>query len=219
MKQVGASGANLRKVASRSEAFASGLFWIPLRPAVVAIAIFLPERALAGSAIDAAVKPYFVAGGWLIALVFISIGAFLSSKAISRRRVAAAAEQWPTADGLVISAEIIKRVSKSDDEFDTFIPQVRYAYVVNGARCEANVIQIGLGEQGYIQEQQARDHLSRYPVGTTVSVRYDPGNPRAAVLEIGQVGASRKLFAGAILAAVGLAAIVFAIWSISLPVR
>jgi hypothetical protein len=50
-------------------------------------------------------------------------------------------------------------------------------------------------------------------------VRYDPQNPRSAVLEIGQVGAGRYLFAGALLAGVGLGAVVFAIWSATLPTR
>jgi hypothetical protein len=118
----------------------------------------------------------------------------------------------------VISTDIIKRISKSQDEFDSYIPQVRYAYTANSVRHEGDVIRIGLGEMGYIQEKQARDHLMRYPVGATVLVRYDPENPQAAVLETGQVGAGRKLFAGAILAALGVAAIVFAIWSASLPV-
>jgi len=39
------------------------------------------------------------------------------------------------------------------------------------------------------------------------------------VLEIGQVGATRYLIAGGLLAAVGVGAVVFAIWSATLPVR
>jgi len=190
-----------------------------LRSAVVGIAILATGPALADSAIDAGVKPYFVLGGWLTALVFLSIGLFLMPKAIKNRRMAAAAEQWPAVDGTVLSTDIIKRVSKSQDEFDSYIPQVRYAYSANSVRREGDVIRIGLGEMGYIQEKQARDHLMRYPVGATVLVRYDPENPQAAVLETGQVGAGRKLFAGAILAALGVAAIIFEIWSASLPIR
>jgi Protein of unknown function (DUF3592) len=190
-----------------------------LRSVVVAIAILAPDIALADGAIDRAVKPYFVLGGGLAASVFLSIGFVLLSKAIHYRRLAASAVQWPVAEGRVLVAEVIKRMSKSDDEFDSYIPKVRYAYTVNGVAREGDVIRIGLRDLGYIKEQQARDHMARYPVGATIAVRYDPQNPQAAVLEIGQVGAARYLFAGTLLAGIGVGALVFAIWSVTLPVR
>jgi hypothetical protein len=190
-----------------------------LRGAVVAIAMLAPSSAFAEGVIEAAVKPYFVLGGWLAALVFLSIGFVLLSKAIHYRRVAAAAVQWPVAAGMVLAAEVIKRASKSDDEFDSYLPKVRYAYSVNGIGYEGDVVRIGLEDLGYFQEKQACDHLARYPVGAATAVRYDPQNPQSAVLEIGQVGATRYLFAGTLLAGVGLGALVFAIWSATLPVR
>jgi Protein of unknown function (DUF3592) len=190
-----------------------------LRAVVVAIAILAPGRALADSAIDAATKPYFVLGGWLAALVFLSIGLFLLFKAIRYRRLAAEVVQWPVAEGSVIAAEFIKRESKSDDEFDSYIPKVRYAYTVNGVGYEGDVIRIGLADLGYVSEKQARDHVARYPVGATIAVRYDPQNLQRAVLEIGQLGAARYLFAGTLFAGVGVGALVFAIWSATLPVR
>ena len=70
-----------------------------------------------------------------------------------------------------------------------------------------------------MEENKAREHIARYPVGATVPVRYDPDNPDQAVLEIGQVGVTRKIFAGAIFAAFGVAAVVFTIWSATLPTR
>jgi hypothetical protein len=186
---------------------------------VVAIAVLVPDSALADSAIDRAVKPYFVLGGSLAALIFLSIGFVLLAKATHYRRVAAAAVQWPVAEGVVLAADVIKRTSKSDDEFDSYIPRVRYAYTANGVGYEGDVIRIGLEDIGYFKETQARDHMARYPVGAATAVRYDPQNPRSAVLEIGQVGAGRYLFAGVLLAGVGLGAVVFAIWSATLPTR
>jgi hypothetical protein len=186
---------------------------------VVTIAFFVPGCAFADSAIDRAVKPYFLLGGWLAALVFLSIGLVLLSKAIHYRRLAAAAAEWPTAEGTMIAADIIKRTSKSDDEFDSYLPKVRYTYAVNGVGYEGDIIRIGLEDLGYVREKQARDHLARYPVGATIAVRHDPQKPDIAVLEVGQVGAARYLFAGTLLAGVGIGAIVFAIWIASLPVR
>ena len=187
--------------------------------AVVAMTILAPGCALADSAIDRTAKPYFVLGGWLAALVFLGIGFVLLSKAIRYRRAAAAAVRWPVAEGVVLAVDVIKRMSKSDDEFDSYIPRVSYAYTANSVTYEGDVIRIGLEDLGYIKEKQARDHMARYPVGAAIAVRYDPQNPLSAVLEIGQVGAARYLFAGTLLAGVGLGALVFAIWSMSLPAR
>ena len=190
-----------------------------LRPAAVAIAACLlaPDSALADSAIDAGIQPYFVLGGWVTALVFLGLGFFFLQKGIGNRRMAAAAVQWPTVDGKVVSADVVKRVSKSDNEWDRFIPKIRYQYVVNGVRREGEVIRIGLDEMGYLTEDKAREHIARYPTGATIPVRYDPQHPEHAVLEMGELGAAGKIFAGSIFAAIGVAAVVFAIWIASLP--
>jgi hypothetical protein len=195
---------------------------VPIRPllcGIVAVAVLVPDWAFADVVIDRAEKPYFVLGGWLAALVFLSIGFFLTSKALHYRRMAAAALRWPVAEGVVLAAEVVKRTSKSDDEFDSYLPKLRYAYTVDGIRYEGDVIRIGLADLGYVNETQARDHMARYPVGAAIAVRYDPQHPHGAVLEIGQVGAVRYLLAGTLLGGVGVGALVFAIWSATLPVR
>lgn len=185
----------------------------------IATCLLAPECALADSAIDAAIQPYFILGGWGTALVFLGIGLFILRKAIRNRRVAAAAAQWPTTKGTVISSDVVKRVSRSEQEFDYFVPQIRYEYVANGIRRHGDVIRIGLDDMGYPEERKAREHIALYPVGTTIPVRYDPQDPEHAVLEIGQVAVTRKILAGVIFAGIGIAAIVFAIWSASLPTR
>ena len=182
-------------------------------------AALLPNVAFADAAIEAAAKPYFVLGGSLAALVLLGIGSFLLIKALRYRRLATAAAQWPTAEGRVIAADVIRRASKSDDEFDSYTPKVRYVYAVNGAQYVSDLVRIGLADFGYASEQQARDHMARYPVGAVVAVRHDPQSPELAVLEIGQLGATRYLLAGSLLAVVGIGAVVFAIWSTTLPVQ
>lgn len=196
------------------------LLWIRLRLCMVAmIAMLAPERAFADSAIDRDVKPYFVLGGALAALVFLGIGFLLLSRAIRYRRLAAAAVHWPTTEGTVLATDVIKRVASSDDDYDRYVPRVRYAYTVNGVGRKSDVIRVGLSDLGYLREEQAREHLERYPLGATIAVRYDPQNPEQATLEAGQAGAARYFIAGGLLAGVGVGAIVFAIWSASLPAR
>ena len=183
------------------------------------MAMLAPERAFAGSAIERGVKPYFVLGGGLAALVFLGIGLFLLSRAIRTRRLAATAVHWPTTDGTVIATDVIKRVSRSDDEYDRYVPRVSYAYTVNGVGRKSDVIRVGLHDLGYLREEQAREHLARYPLGAAIAVHYDPQKPERATLEIGQAGAARYFLAGILLAGVGVGAMVFAIWSASLPAR
>ncbi len=188
--------------------------------ASIAACLLAPESALADSAIDADIQPYFVLGGWVTALVFLGLSFFILQKAIRGRRMAEAAVQWPTIDGTVMSADVVKRISKSaDNDWDYFVPQIRYDYAVNGILHQGEIIRIGLGEMGYLEETKAREHIARYPVGATIHVRYDPQNPEHAVLEIGEMGVTRKILAGSIFAGIGVAAVVFAIWIASLPNR
>jgi Protein of unknown function (DUF3592) len=189
------------------------------RPAALALAISLlvPGSAFADSSIDGAIQPYFVLGGWATAAVFLGLAVFILGRAIPQRRMASAAAQWPTTAGTVVSTGVVKHVSKSDDEFDTFVPEVRYEYEADGIRREGNVIRVGLGEAGYLEEKKAFEHAACYPVGATIAVRYDPVKPEHAVLELGQIGVGRKIFAGWLLALIGLAGMVFAIWIASLP--
>ncbi len=177
--------------------------------------------ALAESAVDAAAKPYMVAGGWLVGLVFLALGAFLVRKGIGYRRIAESISGWPVIGGKVIESGIKKRVDKSSEgpDITRYIPQVRYAYTVGGVVHEGATIRIGLADFGYAIEQRAREHVGRYPAGTAVSVRYDPANPKTAVLEAGQVGGGNKIFAGAIFLALAPGALVFAIWIGGLEAR
>ncbi len=186
----------------------------------LALAAWL-EPALAESVVDAAAEPYMVGGGWLVGLVFLGLGAFWVRKGIGYRRTAESISGWPVIDGKVIESSIKRRVDKSSEgpDITRYIPQVRYAYMVGGVALEGVTIRIGLADFGYTIEQRARDHVGRYPAGTAVSVRYDPANPKMAVLEAGQVGGGNKIFAGSILLVLGLCALVFAIWIGGLEVR
>ena len=70
-----------------------------------------------------------------------------------------------------------------------------------------------------LEEKTAREHIERYPAVATIPVRYDPQDPENAVLETGQLGVTGKILAGFIFAGIGIAAVVFSIWSASLPTR
>ncbi len=179
------------------------------------------RQALADAVVDAAAKPVMVGGGWLAALVFAGLGGFLVRKGLAYRGEAAAMSAWPAVEGEILDSSVRKRVDSGYDSADIarYIPEVRYAYKIGGVAQEGTTIRVGLGDFGYVSEQQAREHVARYPAGARVAVRYDPENPKTAVLETGQVGGGNKIFAGLIFLLLGLAAVVFAIWIAGLEAR
>lgn len=79
------------------------------------------------------------------------------------------------------------------------------------------MIRVGMENRGYLREGQAREYLARYSVGSKIPVRYDPQDPANAVLEPGQVGGGRNLFAGTLLVLVGIAGVAFTVFSIVTP--
>lgn len=177
--------------------------------------------AFAAAVVDAAAKPYMVGGGWIVALSFAGLGGFLLRKGIAYRRSAAAMSAWQTVEGEVLESTVRKRVDRGYDSADItrYIPEVRYAYKLNGIAREGATIRVGLGDFGYMSEPQAREHAGRYPAGTRVAVSCDPQNPNVAVLEAGQVGGGNKVVAGSIFLLLGLCAAIFAMWIAGLAAR
>ena len=110
---------------------------------------FSAGAALADSVIDAAIKPYFVLGGLVTALVFLSVGHLISWPAIAQRSMAAATMRWPVPGDWVVSTDVLKKVFRSQDsDFDYFVPRICYEYMTNGIRREGDVVRIGLDEIG-----------------------------------------------------------------------
>ena len=191
----------------------------PFSAITVVIAILMTTSgALAEATIDAAAKPYFVAGGVIAAVFFISVGAMLIRKGNRYLRIAAATAQWPIVTGEVVSTDVVKRIDRTQDGPSTyFVPQVHYVYHADGVRRDGSVIRVGMENSGYPLERQAREYLARYLAGSKVPVRYDPQAPENAVLEPGQVGGGRNLLAGILLLLVGIAGVAFTVFSIVTP--
>jgi hypothetical protein len=171
--------------------------------------------ALAQTTIDSAARPYFIGGGAIATIFFIYAGAMLIRKGNRYRRIAATAAQWPIVTGKVVSSKVAKHADS--DSGDYFVPKVHYVYQVDGASRNGRVIRAGLEDRGYPLEQQARDDVARYPVGSHVPVRYDPQNPADAVLELGQIGAGNNLLAGVLLVLVGVGGAAFTVFSAVTP--
>lgn len=95
----------------------------------VAAILMTTNGALAEATIDAGAKPYFIAGGVIATICFISVGAMLIRRGNRYLRIAAAAAQWPIVTGEVVSTDVAKRIDRTQDGPSTyFVPQVHYVY-------------------------------------------------------------------------------------------
>ncbi len=87
---------------------------------------------------------------------------------------------WPTVQGTVLRSEL-----KSDNE--NYWAEITYEYLVDGAIYQGTNVRT-LGFQVGTGLGDAQETISRYPVGASVLVHYDPASPRTAVLEPGSHG-------------------------------
>ena len=115
------------------------------------------------------------------------------------------ASRWPSVEGKVIANGVESIQNRPRDPHydfgDTEIlnePRVEYEYHVDGKRFRSKRITIGEKTTGEELEQI----LARYPLGTKVTVYYDPAKPNNAVLE-------RELPAGVMAAGVGCLMLLF----------
>jgi hypothetical protein len=84
---------------------------------------------------------------------------------------------WPSTDGTIIRSD--KAITRH--HFQTIEKvTIRYTYFV-GCRYESETVKVG----GFIHARKRDENalLSKYPVGRTVQVYYDPYNPVVACLE------------------------------------
>src|SRR5487761_2038310 len=129
--------------------------------AIVTAILMTTNGALAEATIDAGAKPYFIAGGVIATVFFISVGAMLIRKGNRYLRIAAAAAQWPIVTGEVVSTDVVERIDRTQDGPNTyFVPQVRYVYHADGVRRDGSVIRVGMENSGYPLERQARECLA-----------------------------------------------------------
>jgi hypothetical protein len=141
-----------------------------------------------------------------LAFVCAASGCFLIRRGIQQRRKASAMADWPVVNGKVLASKVTETVDAQSDgpDITRYIPVVTYAYEVDGKALQSDVIRIGLNQFGR-NLSEARRYVGRYPIGATVSVRYDPSNPSIAILEVGHAGSGAIIFTGCFLILAGFA--------------
>jgi hypothetical protein len=160
---------------------------MPRMLAVVVVVVFggLPLAYFAMTAIYRALDARLTHGNPLLVMFCAAAGVIVGANGIRARREAAAASNWPTTSGRVVSsgAERYTSVHLSKTQDATFEPVVEYAFAVHGREFRSRRIDFGahVGTQRAAAERRA----AAYPVGMQVQVQYDPQNPSEAVLHVG----------------------------------
>lgn len=114
---------------------------------------------------------------------FVLVALFLFLWAMRGRRKAAAARNWPTTMGRVLSAEVETRRSHSSEggTSTSYYPNIIYEYQVDGRPYRSNqfyvAMPVGLGNYAKVYQQ-----VSQYTVGSMVEVYYNPEDPTQAAL-------------------------------------
>ena len=112
--------------------------------------------------------------------VLAGLGVHLGRRARRAAAVRRAAAAWAQTAGTVLSTTIrVRRVGQSRSE----IPVVIYSYQVDGRPYQSHRVRAG-DETGQIKViGDVSSMLDRYPVGSNVTVYYDPDDPANAALE------------------------------------
>jgi hypothetical protein len=117
---------------------------------------------------------------FLPAIAFVVFGAYISVGFIRDIYFAVKSKDWPITSGRVIDLDVVGAGVRTN--YESAI--VGYEYEVRGVRYTSKRIDYA-GRGGAWSHWSALQYLRRYHEGKTLNVRYDPNEPRRAVLETG----------------------------------
>lgn len=112
-------------------------------------------------------------------LMFVGFGAVLIAIGVTSYRKTKTTETWPSTQGTVYATNIRRY---NDEGTIEFAPEVNYEYTVAGELYKSSVIRAEVFIS-FPDENEARQFLKSYAVGSKVRVYYEPTNPGKAVLE------------------------------------
>lgn len=119
------------------------------------------------------------ASTFFFAAIFLAVGIGLSIWGWSVLQSARVSESWPTTSGEILSSNVRE---DTDEDGTSYFGDVTYSYAVDDFRYTSDNVSFG-------QYGGSRDHaeeiVARYPVGSGVTVYYDPEDVKTAVLEPG----------------------------------
>ena len=141
--------------------------------------------------------------------IFAIVGVLLTIFwGIPTARNAMESKNWPSVDGRISISDVSENYD-SDNNSVTYGAKVAYNYIVNGLSYMGSTV--AFGDYSSSDPSHAGNIVSRYPVGKSVKVYYDPDDPKTSVLESGAGWSSfMGLIVGIAFAAIGVAGFLFA---------
>ena len=111
--------------------------------------------------------------------IFGGIGWFLNKKSKEAKTLRAAARNWASTTGKILTS----RVEVTGGESATVSPHIIFQYSVYGKEYSGSQIKAGDMHWASYTSRAAYDTVDKYPVGMEVTVYYDPENPEQSALE------------------------------------
>ena len=137
-----------------------------------------------------------------ITLIFMAVGGFFVVQGVREWILADASAAWPTAPGTVMRSEVARHTSTSKGRTRiSYRARIEFDYKLDGVKYRGDRLTFKVTSSS---QSGAQETVDRYPVGSTVTVSYDPDDRTRAVLEPGWD------WSNAIPIGVGLFAIAFA---------
>jgi hypothetical protein len=125
----------------------------------------------------------FCCGGGVL-LIFGGVGVFAIYTGRKSVKQADASQAWPATTGTITETHVAHS-THTDTDGDTstsYSALVSYEYQVLGQSHTGTKISFGF-TKSHNSYRQAEVELAHYPLGSSVTVYYDPSNPDEAVLE------------------------------------
>jgi hypothetical protein len=105
------------------------------------------------------------------------VGYFIYKRSQQGTAYRQAAQNWRSTSGTILMSSV--QTVHGGNSY----PVIVYQYEVNGQRYQSQTIKAGEQYLNIRIAGQAQETVSRYPIGATVTVYYNPDNPAESVLE------------------------------------
>ena len=122
-----------------------------------------------------------------LAIGLLIIGIILFFVSIFMIMAGAQSNSWAATDGIVTSTSIREKYDSDDGDY-TYYPEITYSFQVDGKTYTGDRWDPTGIQSGSSIRSSAQNKIDKYPVGSTVTVYYDPNNPNKNALTKGVNG-------------------------------
>ena len=146
-------------------------------------------------------------------IVFFSVlllGVVVSGYGCRDTRSAKESLYWPETPG-VVTASFVHEYTEIDDSEPTFTPRIGYLYTVDEKTYSNDLISFefnSIRSKSEKTKSWAETVISDYPIGSAVTVYYNPANPQISVLQKG-AATDWKIFWGCLFIVTGATGVLF----------